>query len=1112
MDDARDLQYGISFDTGDADGSLDQLNDSVEQLEQRFGAAEMGAQRMGAGAVSACDSGAAGAERFTGAVDRTSGAMDDMAGATESAANTARQFGGGLDDAGNDANAFRDSIRETAEGAESLGAAFRETMAGGLEAGQSIARSFGTGLTGAIDFSRNKVRTFVNDTVKGAQNIATKFRHPIKTIRQELVKALHGARSSTEDLGDEADDAGDDLRDMGVAGEAAGNQVSEAIKSVVASFIGFEAIKQGIDLLKQFGAAALSAYSQTETTAKQFDTLFSTEAAAWVDNYADAVHRSIGEVQGFMVQNSAMYKALGITGDAAEELSTLTTSLAYDLGNAFSMDDAEALGLIQSAIQGDTAALDAYGVALDETVLKQSAAALGLGKNIDELDDAAMAQVRLNAILEQSGAIQRAAVEQTGGLTNSLKSLNGEWSNFLVTAGGKFAPVLENVVSSVVDSWPTVEPMLLSFVDVLAGGLSGVAPTLIQLAQNLIPSVVSVLGTLSSAAGPVLSVFTEIAGSALPPLVEIINSLASYVVPPFISTLQVLNTNVIQPLIPVIQQVATQVLPVFGQAFSAAGQIIGQLASSVLPPLVQILGVLMQAAQPLISVAQNFISVLLPPLMSLISAAGRILSGVVLPAVSNLSPVLSVAADILGVITDTLAKTVGWMADGAGKVADFFSGLFGGAKESSAAVEELGNSVTGLGAATESVKSPDIEIPEPEIPDIPTLTVPVETAPFEMPDFTADIAPLSIPVMAEIPEITPPAVEAVNIPVTVEKPIIPEPEVKAVELPVTVKKPVIPEPDIEPVVLPVKAEKPDIPKLDIPSIVIPVTAEKPAIPEPDVSPVTIPATVEVATMEPPVLEPVTLPVNVERPVIPEPEIVPVTIPVSIQKPVIPEPEPPEMPTLELGAVDTAPFTQSVMKAVQDAGLAGQASAKAVQTFYGNAMDDIGAAASSTYTKAADAAENSWARMIDAARDGARSIISSFQDIGAAASQAGNMKLSISSVSIPSHAKGTNSFEGGWTRMNEEGGELAYLPSGSAIIPADQTDKIINNAASSSESVSYTDSSTFSPQLSIVMGQGGGAVDEETLLRKIQALMEQFYREKKEEEAHRNALQGGYTRR
>lgn len=70
--------------------------------------------------------------------------------------------------------------------------------------------------------------------------------------------------------------------------------------------------------------------------------------------------------------------------------------------------------------------------------MKNSAAALGLGTNIDALDDAAMAQVRLNAILEQSGDIQKAAVEQTGGLTNSIKSLKGEMADFMADAGKIF--------------------------------------------------------------------------------------------------------------------------------------------------------------------------------------------------------------------------------------------------------------------------------------------------------------------------------------------------------------------------------------------------------------------------------------------------------------------------------------------------------------------------------------------------------------------------------------------------------------------------------------------------------------------------------------------------
>lgn len=48
------------------------------------------------------------------------------------------------------------------------------------------------------------------------------------------------------------------------------------------------------------------------------------------------------------------------------------------------------------------------------------------------------------------------------------------------------------------------------------------------------------------------------------------------------------------------------------------------------------------------------------------------------------------------------------------------------------------------------------------------------------------------------------------------------------------------------------------------------------------------------------------------------------------------------------------------------------------------------------------------------------------------------------VKVDANATGTHFFGGGWTRINERSGELAYLPGGSAIVPADKTDKILNN--------------------------------------------------------------------
>lgn len=936
MDDARELQYGIGFETGDADSAIDKLTQKVEDLEKRLGAAEMGAQSFGAGAVSACKTGQEGFEDFAGAAAGASDALNDVSGSARTAGDTTRQFGRGIRDAGDDADEFRSQIRRAAEEADDLGDAFRTTMADGLEAGQSIAKSFGTGITGALDFSKKKVKTFVNDTVKGAKNIGASFKSPIKTIRNNLVEALRNAKKAEKAAGDEAKKTERDLEEMGDAGEEAGSSIKEAISGAIGAFVGFEAIKQGIELLKEFGAAAVEAFSSTENTSAKFDRTFSEEAAAWAENYADAVKRSTSEVQSFMVQNKAIYQNMGIAADVAEGLSEITTSLAYDFGNAFKMDDAEALSVIQSAIQGDTAALTEYGIVLDETAMKQSAADLGLSTNIDELDDAAAAQVRLNAILEQSADIQQAAINSTGGLVNSTKALKGVWNEFLSDAGEKFAPAVEDITNSVVDAWPELEPMLLSFVEVLSDGLGDVVPVLVELGQKLIPVLASTLGTLMDVAGPLMDVIGSLAGSVLPPLANIFGEIATYVLPPLLDLVEELNTAVIQPLMPVIEELAGQLLPVLGMALSSVtsvvsplieaimpllttilpplGAIISELAGAVIPPLTQALGVVTTALTPIVDVASNLLQSILPLAEPIITAISTVLSGVFLPIIEALSPALSFVADVLGTVVGWVADLIDFFASGVSKVVDWFAGLFGGAKESTGAVEELTGAVTDLdGAAGQEASL---------------------------------------------------------------------------------------------------------------------------------------------------------------------------------------------------AIDTSEYSSSVSTASQEATAAVTEATTAAREISNENYTLMADDAETAYARMTLDAEEAWQRMTTAASNGANSIVADFQRIASAAQSVNGANISVTGVSIPGNADGTDDWEGGWTRMNEEGGELAYLPSGTAIIPADKTDEIINNTTSSSE---YVDSSTFAPQISMTLGAGASPEDGDAIGEKLMALMEKFWREKKEEEYHNRAMQGAFAR-
>ena len=54
--------------------------------------------------------------------------------------------------------------------------------------------------------------------------------------------------------------------------------------------------------------------------------------------------------------------------------------------------------------------------------------------------------------------------------------------------------------------------------------------------------------------------------------------------------------------------------------------------------------------------------------------------------------------------------------------------------------------------------------------------------------------------------------------------------------------------------------------------------------------------------------------------------------------------------------------------------------------------------------------------------------------------------------IPGHATGTNHFGGGWTEINERGGEIVDLPNGSRIYPHATTEKMIADSLSGNNSV------------------------------------------------------------
>lgn len=639
------MTFGLDFGLQDSIQQLGSITADLQSLVDELRGVEQDGRKAGSGIANGMDAAADSTEGLGNEVDAAADKIKGIGDETEKAKT------------------------KVLSATEEMGARFQESMGSSLKSGESFWKSFKSGIGSSFGYAGERAKAFFDDSDKKLKKYQNAWQHPIDTIKSKLGKAMLDAAKDTRKLENAAEDTEKKLDDAGDEGESAGNQIGDAIKGAIGAFIGFEAIQAGIDKLKELGAAALELAGISENSGKKFAANFTEEDAEWAENFGSSIHRAKSEIQSFMVSNKALYGEMGITGEAATELSKATTSLAYDFGNAFSMDDTEALGVVQDYLSGNSAALEEYGVHIDDAVLKNTALSMGLGENIDELDDAAMAQVRMNALLQKSTSIQQAAIKDTGGLVNSTKSLKGIWNEFMADAGAKFAPAMEGLFGTVLNNWPTIEPMLMGFVDVLSNGMGQAVPVLMNLGSTLIPTLTSVLGTLFEAGTPLISVFGEIAQTVLPPFAQILGTLGSTLLPPVTSILSTLNESVLQPLMPVL----------------------GTVANSLLPPIASLLEELS-------------------------------------PILEWIEPPLELIGKAVGVIAEGLGSVIEFLGSGVGAAVDFFDGLFGGAEESKKEVDELGSSLNTLAGTQDEIGSAPIGIdlnddqPKPEPKPSPAST------------------------------------------------------------------------------------------------------------------------------------------------------------------------------------------------------------------------------------------------------------------------------------------------------------------------------------------------------------------------------------------------------
>ena len=212
-----------------------------------------------------------------------------------------------------------------------------------------------------------------------------------------------------------------------------------------------------------------------------------------------------------------------------------------------------------------------------------------------------------------------------------------------------------------------------------------------------------------------------------------------------------------------------------------------------------------------------------------------------------------------------------------------------------------------------------------------------------------------------------------------------------------------------------------------------------------------------------------------------------------------------MPQVEIP--DTSGYTSTVQTAMDTAPIMAEESWGAAKETASSGLAEIGTATSDTYGTMAAQAEEAWNRMGTAAESAVTVTIAQLQRLKAATDQIGAIQIITggggNSKGIPHNADGTDDFPGGPTYINEEGGEIAVLPSGSKVIPADKSEAIVNSSRHSKRFL-------FAPQISVVMSGTPSTEEQQRTKEWFKQMCREAYEEMQDEDSREEALEESFA--
>lgn len=290
------------------------------------------------------------------------------------------------------------------------------------------------------------------------------------------------------------------------------------------------AILRNEQRVKKFGVAltatgfAVSALNlklvTLAATAEESENLFEVSmgrmanaARDWSKELSDKLGLNEYELRRTVGTLNVMVKSMGISEDAAYDMSTSLVQLSQDMASFFNLAPSEAFDKIQSGLVGMSRPLQDLGILVNETTVKEWALTNGLIKQGQELTEQQKVLGRYMVIMEATKAAQGDLERTVASTTNQWRIFSSQISEIGVKLGESLLPSVNGVlqqankmlvnVENLIDRFPNLSSVIVTVTAALGGfavvlgGVLLALPGLAALAVNAGVSLGAMVGTLT---------------------------------------------------------------------------------------------------------------------------------------------------------------------------------------------------------------------------------------------------------------------------------------------------------------------------------------------------------------------------------------------------------------------------------------------------------------------------------------------------------------------------------------------------------------------------------------------------------------------------------------